>query len=218
MTLDLYGFWRSLATFRVRIALNLKGVDYREHPVDIFSGEQYEAAFRAINPMAAVPALVERGEPPLTQSMAILEYLEEVYPEPPLLPASPRARAQVRALAMIVVSDAHPLVVPRVRNYLSDVFKLEEPARMAWIEHWSRTALGAMEQQVSGVSGPFCTGPSPTFADICLVTHMVGARLSRFDMSEFRACNRIVDHCLSMEAFAKAHPLKQAGAPAPASR
>ncbi len=213
MTLDLYGFWRSLATFRVRIALNLKGLDYREHPIDLFAGEQYAASFRAINPMAAVPALVEDGQSPLTQSMAILEYLEEAYPQPPLLPASPRARAQVRALAMIVASDAHPLVVPRVRSYLSDVLGLEEPVRMAWIEHWSRTALTAIEQQLAGTTGPFCTGPSPTIADICLVSHVVGARLFKFDMSAFQACNRIVDHCLQLEAFARAHPLRQPGAP-----
>ena len=213
MTMDLYGFWRSLATFRVRIALNLKGLDYREHPIDLFRGEQHEASFRAINPMAAVPALVEPGQPPLTQSMAILEYLEEVYPDPPLLPASPRARAHVRALAMLVVSDAHPLTVPRVRNYLSDVVGLDEPARLAWIQHWSRTALGALEQKLAASAGPFCVGPSPTIADICLVTHMVGARLTGFDMSEFQACNRIVDHCLDLDAFARAHPLKQQDAP-----
>ncbi len=214
MTLDLYGFWRSLATFRVRIALNLKGVDYREHQVDIFSGDQFEASFRAINPMAAVPALVEPGHPPLTQSMAILEYLEEVYPDPPLLPASPRARAQVRALAMIMAADTHPLMVPRVRNYLSDVLALDEPRRMAWLEHWSRTAFSALEAQLVDVPGPFCAGPSPTLADICLVTQMVGARLSRFDMTAFPACNRIVDHCLQIDAFARAHPSKQPGAPA----
>ena len=214
MTLDLYGFWRSLATFRVRIALNLKGVDYREHQVDIFSGDQFEASFRAINPMAAVPALVEPGHPPLTQSMAILEYLEEVYPDPPLLPASPRARAQVRALAMIMAADTHPLMVPRVRNYLSDVLGLDEPLRMAWLEHWSRSAFAALEQQLAAVPGPFCAGPSPTLADICLVTQMVGARLSRFDMTAFPACNRIVDHCLQIDAFARAHPSKQPGAPA----
>ena len=213
MTLDLYGFWRSLATFRVRIALNLKGLDYREHPIDLFSGEQYAASFRAINPMAAVPVLVEDGQSPLTQSMAILEYLEEACPQPPLLPAAPHARAHVRALAMTFVSDAHPLVVPRVRSYLSDVLGLEEPVRMAWIEHWSLTALRAVEQQIAGAAGPFCAGASPTIADICLVAHVVGARLSRFDLSAFQACNRIADHCLQIDAFARAHPLRQQGAP-----
>jgi maleylacetoacetate isomerase len=213
MTLDLYGFWRSLATFRVRIALNLKGVDYREHRVDIFSGDQYEPSFRAINPMSAVPALVEHGQAPLTQSLAILEYLEEVYPDPPQLPASPRARAHVRALALIPACDAHPLLVPRVRNYLSDVLALDEPSRMAWLEHWSLTALAALEQHLAEVPGPFCAGPSPTIADICLAAHMAGARLSKFDTSPFPACNRIVDHCMQLEAFARAHPLKQPGAP-----
>jgi hypothetical protein len=215
MTMDLYGFWRSLATFRVRIALNLKGLDYREHPIDLFKGEQHEASFRAINPMAAVPALVEPGQPPLTQSMAIMEYLEEVYPDPPLLPASPRARAHVRAMAMLLVSDAHPLTVPRVRNYLSDVVGLDEPARMAWITLWSSAALGAFEQQLATSTGPFCAGASPTIADICLVPQMVGARLTGFDTSQFHACNRIVDHCLELEAFARAHPLKQQDAPRP---
>jgi maleylacetoacetate isomerase len=214
MTFDLYGFWRSLATFRVRIALNLKGLDYRELPIDLFAGDQHAASFRAINPMGAVPALVEHGHPPLVQSMAILEYLEEMYPDPPLLPASPRARAHVRALAMAMVADTHPLMVPRVRGYLADVLHLDEPARNAWLEHWSRTTFEALEPQLAPVPGPFCAGPSPTLADICLVTQMVGARLSRFDMSAFPACNRIVDHCLQIDAFARAHPLKQHGAPA----
>jgi maleylacetoacetate isomerase len=215
MTLHLYGFWRSLATFRVRIALNLKGLDYREQMIDLFGGDQHEASFRAINPMGAVPALVEPGHPPLTQSMAILEYLEEVYPDPPLLPASPRARAHVRALAMITVADTHPLMVPRVRSYLADVLSLDEPTRNAWLEHWSRSAFVALEQQLTGVPGPFCAGPSPTIADICLVAQMVGARLTGFDMSAFPACNRIVDHCLQLDAFARAHPLRQRGAPVP---
>jgi len=214
MSFELYGFWRSLATFRVRIAMNLKGLDYREHSIDLMAGEQHAAKFRSINPMAAVPALVEDGHLPITQSLAILEYLEEVYPTPALLPAEPRARAHVRELALTVAADGHPLVVPRVRNYLTDVLKLDEPTKLIWIEHWSRAALGALEVRLAPVSGPYCFGQTPTLADICLVTHVVGARLFKFDVSDFPACVRIVDRCLALEAFARAHPLKQPGAPA----
>jgi maleylacetoacetate isomerase len=214
MTHTLYGFWRSLATFRVRVAMNLKGLDYREVSIDLMAGEQHQPAFTAINPLAAVPALVEDGHAPLTQSLAILEYLEELHPAPPLLPASPRARAHCRALALTVAADAHPLVTPRVRNYLSDVLKVDEATKMAWIEHWSRTALRALEKQLAGAPGPYCMGPSVTIADICLVTHVVGARLFKFDLAEFPTCVGIADACLALDAFAQAHPLKQPGAPA----
>ncbi len=214
MTRTLYGFWRSLAAFRVRAAMNLKGLDYREVSIDLFNGEQDLPAFRAINPMGAVPALVEDDHPPLTQSLAIIEYLEEVHPAPPLLPASPRARAHCRALALTVAADAHPLVTPRVRNYLDHVLKVDEPTKMAWIEHWSRTALRALERQLVDAPGPYCMGPSVTVADICLTTHVVGARLFKFDLAEFPTCVRIADACLALEAFARAHPLEQVGAPA----
>ena len=209
----LYGFWRSLATFRVRVALNLKGLDAHETSIDIFNGAQYEPGFVAVNPMSAVPALVEEGQPPLTQSLAIIEYLDEVHPQPPLLPATPRARAEARALALMVAADAHPLVVPRVRNYLSGVLGLDEPTRNAWIAHWSRAALAALEQRLAGRPGPWCLGEQLTIADICLATHVAGAKLTGVDLADFPASVAIAERALALEAFARAHPLRQPGAP-----
>ena len=210
----LYGFWRSLATFRVRVALNLKGLEARETSIDIFNGAQYDPEFVAVNPMSAVPALVEEGHAALTQSLAIIEYLDETHPAPPLLPPTPRGRAEARALALMVAADAHPLVVPRVRNYLSGVLGLDEPARNAWIAHWSRAALAALEQRLAGRPGPWCMGEQLTLADICLATHVAGAKLTGIDLTDFPASLAIAERALALEPFARAHPLRQAGAPA----
>ena len=216
MAVKLFGFWRSLAALRVRIALNLKGIAYEEIAVDLLKGEQFADSYRLVNPQMVVPALVDGDGPVLAQSLAIIEYLDETHPQPPLLPKAPRDRARVRMLAQIVAADAHPLIVPRVRNYLADEFKLDEPARLKWIKHWSDAALAALEAQLSAraVPGRLCHGDTPTLADICLVSHVVGARIFKFDLAPFPAAVRVADECLKIEAFARAHPLRQPGAPA----
>ena len=214
MTMKLFGFWRSLAAYRVRVALNLKGIAFEEIPIDLLKGEQFAESYRAINPQMVVPALVDNDGVVLAQSMAIIEYLEEAYPQPPLLPAAPRGRARVRMLAQIVAADAHPLMVPRVRAYLTDTLKLDEPIRLQWIQRWSDAALAAVETQLTAhaVAGRLCHGDTPTLADICLVSQVIGARMFKLDLSSFPTVTRVADACLALPAFVAAHPLKQAGA------
>src|SRR5947208_14299670 len=157
----LYSFWRSLATFRVRIALNLKGITPDEViDVNLMQGRQREASYRAVNPQMVLPALVDGNAPVLFQSLAIIEYLDETHPQPPLLPKEPRARARARGLAQIIACDSHPLVVPRVREYLEHELKLDEPARMKWIHNWIGEALKALEANLAGSkeTGRFCQG------------------------------------------------------------
>jgi len=212
----LFSFWRSLATYRVRTALNLKGIVPDEVvDIDLIKGKQREDAFRQVNPQMVLPALVDGDGPVLFQSLAIMEYLDETHPQPPLLPKEPRARARVRGLAQIVACDSHPLMVPRVREYLEHELKLDEPTRLKWIQHWFGEALAALETHLSRDSqtGRFCHGDSVTMADICLVSHAVGAKLFNMDLARYPTVARIVDACLKEEAFARAHPLKQPGAP-----
>ena len=213
MAVKLFGFWRSLAAYRVRIALNVKGIDYKEYPVDLLKGEQFTDSYRAVNPQMVVPALIDGDGPVLGQSLAIMEYLEETHPQPALLPAAPRDRARVRMLAQIVAADAHPLMVPRVRNYLADEYKLDEPARLKWIQHWNSAALAAIETQLTqnGVPGRLCHGDAPTLADIYLVSQVVGERIFKFDLSAYSAGTRVPDECLRIEAFGCANPLKKPG-------
>jgi maleylacetoacetate isomerase len=214
--MKLYSFWRSLATFRVRIALNLKGLAPEVVNVDLIKGQQHAADFRALNPQMLIPALIDDMGHTLFQSVSILEYLDEIRPNPPLLPREPADRARVRALAMIVACDAHPLIVPRVRNYLEKELKLDEPTRLKWIRHWIGEALAALETHLSRdpQTGRYCHRDSVTMADICLVSHAVGAKLFEVDLAPYPTVTRIVDACLKEDAFARAHPLKQPGAPA----
>ena len=214
--MKLFSFWRSLATFRVRIALNLKGLTPDEVVnVDLIRGNQREAAYRAVNPQMLLPALIDGEGSPLFQSLAIMEYLEETHPRPPLLPATARARARVRALAQIVACDSHPLLVPRVREYLEHELKLDEPTRLKWIHHWIGEALQALESNLAGSSetGRYCQGDSVSIADICLVSQATGANLFKYDLAGFPTVRRIADACMQQDAFARAHPLRQPGAP-----
>jgi maleylacetoacetate isomerase len=220
MALKLYSFWRSIATFRVRIALNLKGVVPDEIvDIDLLKGKQREDAFRAVNPQMVIPALIDGDGPVMFQSMAIMEYLEETHPQPPLLPRDPKGRARVRGLCQIAVSDAHPMSVPRVRNYLTNELKVDQPTLLAWVRHWQSEALRAYETHLTNNagSGRYCHGDAITLADICLVGQAVGSGFFDVDIKAYPACARIVDRCMQNEAFAKAHPLKQPGAPASVS-
>src|SRR6202453_3742226 len=143
--IKMFSFWRSLATYRVRIALNLKGIKPDEEiDINLMKGHQRDASYRAVNPMMALPALVDGDGPILFESLAIIEYLDETRPDPPLLPKDARGRARARGLAQIVACDSHPLIVPRVREYLEDDLKIDEPARMAWCRHWHSRALTAL--------------------------------------------------------------------------
>jgi maleylacetoacetate isomerase len=212
-----YSFWRSLASFRVRIALNLKGIVPDEVvDVNLLKGQQRDAAYCAVNPMMALPAIVDGDGPVLFESLAILEYLDETHPNPPLLPKDPRGRAWVRGLAQIVACDSHPLVVPRVREYLEHEFKLDEAQRMKWCGHWIAAALKALETHLTSgrETGRFCHGDAVTIADICLVSQAVGAKFFQVDTNPYPTVMRINEACQAIDAFARAHPLKQPGAPA----
>jgi maleylacetoacetate isomerase len=212
----LFSFWRSLATFRVRIALNLKGIVPDEIvDVNLMEGQQREDAYRKVNPQMLLPALVDGEGPVLFQSLAIIEYLEETHPQPPLLPSSPRARARVRALAQMVACDSHPLLVPRVREYLEHELKLDEPTRLKWIHNWIGAALKALEADLSGSkeTGRYCHGDAITIADICLASQAAGANFYKYDLAPFPTVRRIVDACMQNDAFARAHPMRQPGAP-----
>jgi maleylacetoacetate isomerase len=212
----LYSFWRSLATYRVRIALNLKGIKPDEViDVNLMKGQQREDAFRKVNPMMAIPALVDGDGPALVESLAIIEYLDETHPNPPLLPKDPKGRARVRGLAQIVAADSHPLIVPRVREHLAHEYKLDEAAVTKWAQHWHRAALTALETHLQDkATGKYAHGDQITVADICLASQAAGAGFFKVDLAPFPTFKRVVDACMANDAFARAHPLKQPGAPA----
>ena len=208
--MKLYTYFRSQASFRVRIALNLKGIAREDSFLHLEKGDQFSAEYRAINPQMVVPTLID-GDIKLLQSLAILEYLDERYPEPPLLPADPVARAWVRGLALINVADSHPLIVPRVRHYLTDVLKISEEQRLTWIQHWLRAGLEAMEALLAEhpSSESFCHGAWPTIADICLVTQVTPATTFNLPLDPYPRVMRVFDTCMAIPAFADAHPAKQ---------
>ena len=216
--MKLYGFWRSLATYRVKVAMALKGVKAEEVSIDLLKGRQHDKEYTAVNPQAVVPALVvDDGGAPLFQSLAIMEYLEETHPQPPLLPRDARGRARVRGLALIAAADGHPLVVPRIRNYLEHQLHADEPARNRWLQHWTLKALQDIEAHLKSEkeTGRFCHGSSPTIADICLAGQVVGAiGYFKCDVSSVPTAMRIYEECMKLEAFSAPHPLKQPGASA----
>jgi maleylacetoacetate isomerase len=217
--MKLFSFWRSLATFRVRIALNLKGLTPDEViEVNLIKGHQRDPKYREVNPMMSLPALVDGDRPALFESLAIIEYLDEVHPNPPLLPRDPKARARVRGLAQIVAADSHPLIVPRVREYLEHEFKLDEPARNKWCQHWHKAALTGLEEHLANEpgTGTYCQGEQITIADICLASQVAGANFYKVDLAPYPTVARIAAACMKNDAFARAHPLKQPGAPAAA--
>ena len=170
--MKLYTFFRSSASYRVRIALNLKGLAHEQIPIHLRrgGGEQFSAAYKAINPQALVPALEDGGRV-LTQSLAIIEYLEERYPEPPLLPKDPADRATVRAMALVIACEVHPIQNLRVLNYVRSELKQPEAEANRWAQHWIGLGFSALEQMARAASkhGKFCFGDSPTLADLCLV-------------------------------------------------
>ena len=216
---ELFSFWRTSATYRVRVAFNLKGVQPQEHNVNLDAGEQRGEAFLKINPMGAIPALIDRAPgqsaTPLTQSLAILEFLDETYPAPALLPADPHGRARVRSLAAMLAADTHPLITPRVKKYLTTAAHFDDAAWRAWQTHWFGTGLQALEQRLANEpeTGTFCHGETPTMADICLASIVVVMRVFKIDVAGIPTVLRIMAACERLDAFAKADPTRQAGAP-----
>jgi maleylacetoacetate isomerase len=214
--MKIYSFWRSLATYRVRIAMNLKGIKPDEViDINLMKGQQRDEAFRKVNPMMAIPALVDGDGPALFESLAIIEYLDETHPNPPLLPKDAKGRARVRGLAQIVAADSHPLIVPRVREYLAHEFKIDEAGVTKWAQHWHRAALTALETHLQDKStGKYAHGDQITVADICIASQGAGAAFFKVDLAPFPIFKRVLDACSANDAFARAHPLKQPGAPA----
>jgi len=215
VTMKLYGFWRSLATYRVRVALGLKGLKVEELSINLLQGKQHDDAYKAVNPQSVVPALVIDDGPPLFQSLAIVEYLEETHPEPALLPKDARGRARVRGLSMIVACDSHPLIVPRIRNYLERDMHEDESARNRWLQHWTLKALEALEAHLSNEreTGRFCHGDTPTMADICVASQVFAAGYFDTKLTSAPTVQRIFDECMKIDAFERAQPQKQPDAP-----
>ena len=216
--LTLHSYFRSSAAYRVRIALALKGLAFDTAVVHLLrgGGEQLQNAYRSINPAALVPALQDGGAT-LTQSLAILEYLEETHPQPPLLPADALGRARVRALACTVACDIHPVNNLRVLNYLRDTLYADDAARSNWALHWMALGLRALEQHLARepATGLCCHGDTPTLADCCLVPQLFNARRFGLDLAPYPTLVRIDQHCAALPAFATAHPAQQPDAPAP---
>ena len=210
--MKLYTFFRSSASYRVRIALNLKGLDYEQVPIHLRrgGGEQFAAAYKAINPQGLVPALEDDGHV-LIQSLAIMEYLDERYPKPPLLPSEPADRALVRSMALIVACEVHPIQNLRVLVYLRKNLNQSEDDLNRWAKHWIDLGLSALEQMIgaSKKRGKFCFGDTPTIADICLVPQLANARRFGCDLSQFPALLQIETNCAALPAFANAAPENQ---------
>jgi maleylacetoacetate isomerase len=215
MTMKLYGFWRSLATYRVRVALALKGLEAEQQYINLLQGVQHGDDYKAVNPQSVVPALVIDDGPPLFQSLAIIEYLEEICPEPALLPKDPRGRARVRGLSLIVACDAHPLIVPRIRNYLEREMHQDEAARNRWLQHWTLKALEALEAHLAKEreTGRFCHGDAPTMADICVASQVFAAGYFDTPTTGVPTVRRIFDECMKIDAFDRSQPTKQPDAP-----
>ncbi|HET7269009.1 MAG TPA: maleylacetoacetate isomerase [Oleiagrimonas sp.] len=214
--LTLYSYWRSSAAYRVRIALNLKGLAYELRPVHLVrdGGEQHAEAYRRLNPQQLVPTLMH-GECVLRQSLAIVEYLDETWPEVPLLPAAPRERARARALAAVVACDIHPIGNLSVLQYLRDECGMPQVEREQWSRHWIERGFEALEAllKADASRGRFCVGDTPGLADLCLVPQVYNARRWGVDMQAFPMIAAIHDACQMLEAFQQAAPEAQPDAP-----
>ena len=211
-SLKLYTYWRSSAAYRVRIALNLKGLDYQSVAVHLARGE-HRGEYRTHNPQGLVPALEHDGQL-LIQSLAIIDYLDRVFPEPALVPQEPVSRARVQAIAQIVAADIHPLNNLRVRHYPTDEFDLPDEKKNAWYQHWIAEGFAAIESFLQdSATGDFCHGNSPTLADACLIPQVYNARRIECDLSAYPEITRIDANCLALAAFDRAIPEHQPDAP-----
>jgi maleylpyruvate isomerase len=208
--MQLYGFFRSSAAFRVRIALNLKSVAYDTIPVNLRSGDQLADDYRAINPQGRVPSLID-GDDVLIQSMAIIEYLDETHPEPPFLPADAIGRARVRGLANIIACDIHPLNNSGVLDYMKNEMQLDADNLQRWYRNWVARGFDALEALLAGnaASGRFCHGDTPGLADICLVPQVFNARRFDCDLAPYPTLMGRFEACMKIEAFEAAQPANQ---------
>ena len=212
MNLELYGYWRSSATYRVRIALNLKSLPYASHAVNLLhdGGDQWKAAYRAINPQSRVPTLVHDGQR-FSQSLAIIEYLDEIVHQPALIPRDPVDRARVRMLSHIIASDIQPLQNTSITRYLKETLKLDDAAVTTWLREWIVRGLDAYNAHVEHdhLSGKFSHGDTPTMADCCLIPQLFAASRFGVEVTRYPRLALIAEHCAALPAFQHAHPSKQ---------
>ena len=211
--MELFNYYRSSASYRVRIALALKGLEFEYRPVQLQRNEQFQESYAAVSAARLVP-LLRDGEHTITQSLAIIEYLEETHPRPPLLPADPVGRARVRSLALDIACEIHPLNNLRVLRYLVGPLKLSEDDKLRWYRHWVETGLEAVERQLAAQPTTFCHGEAPTIADCTLVPQIFNAR--RFDcrLDHVPQVMRVFDACMRLEAFSSTRPEVCPDAPA----
>ena len=216
-SIRLYSYWRSSAAYRVRIALALKGLEYETIPVHLArdGGEHHRPAFNDLNPQELVPVLLH-GNRILRQSMAIMEYLDETFPSPPLMPATARDRQRVRMIAQSIACDIHPLNNLRVLQYFENTWKVPQAEREEWVRHWIRAGFDALEDTLADnpSTGTFCDGEQPTMADCCLVPQVFNAERFGVDMAPYATIRRIVQSCQALEEFQAARPENQPDAPA----
>ncbi|SOE54243.1 maleylpyruvate isomerase [Burkholderia sp. D7] len=210
--MKLYSYFRSSAAYRVRIALNLKGLAYEYAPIHLLrdGGEQLKPDYRELNPDGIVPTFID-GDNVLTQSLAIIEYLEETHPEPPLLPGTPLDRAFVRSVALQIACEIHPVDNLRVLKYLKHTLKVDNEAKDAWYRHWLESGFESLEKRLANDSrvGKLCFGNTPTLADLCLVPQVFNAQRFNLDMSRYPTIERIANHAGQIDAFARAAPGQQ---------
>jgi maleylacetoacetate isomerase len=207
--MKLYGYWRSSATYRVRIALGLKGLAYDYEPVNLLKGEQKTDAYKEKNPLGLVPTLVGDDGAVVGQSLAVMEYLEETAPSPSILPASPGDRGKARMIAATIACEAQPFMNLRMQKYLKEDLNLDADALAAWLNRFTGGAMRAAEAMAQKSAGEYCVGDTPTIADCCLVPQVYGAQRFGIDTSETPKLLEIYDRCLKHPAFEKAHPENQ---------
>ena len=209
--MKLYDYFRSSAAYRVRIALNLKGLDPAREFVHLRKNAQRSEEYLAVNPEGLVPALVTDGGDVLTQSLAIIGYLDETYPRPPLMPGTPAERARVRGLALAIACDIHPLNNLRVLLYLKNTMGVSDEQKDAWYKYWVDVGLESLETRLARepATGRFCHGDAPTLADICLVPQLANARRMNVDVAPYPTLTRIESACIALPAFADAAPSRQ---------
>ena len=212
--MKLFGYWRSSATYRVRIALALKGLDYDYEAIDLLAGAQKSKGYLKTNPLGLVPALEVGDGPAVVQSLAIMEYLEDVHPEPSILPGDAAARAASRAIAAMIACEGQPFMNIGTQSYLRAEHGFDDDAISKWLNHAPRRTMAAVEAMVERTGGDFCIGDTPGMADCCLVPQMFAAARFGVEITDFKRLHEINERCLALPAFEKAHPKNQPDAPA----
>ena len=209
MSITVYGFWRSIASYRIRVALKLKALPFEEISIDILQGKQFEPGYDAVNPEHVVPTFIHDGHA-LYQSLAIIEYLDDIKPSPRLLPGDIKERAYARSLALMTIADVHPLTVPRVRKHLASAFGADAKAVEEWGAHWTTEGLATYERLLARRKpAPFALGKEIGLADICIAGQVVGSQYLKVSLEPFPLVKALTDRCFAMSEFASSHPFEQ---------